>query len=156
MAVRRLGWASSAPDGVVVSDRVRRMAEEHAARMLRLAVHRERVLGAVVASVASGPVNPRKPTREEWAVLWAAAPEGLTKVEVRNRARQTVAFLAEHGRLPESVAEVEASPYASGQVLLAAADKQQVAVTRVPDDPARLRLRVLLPAVARPASYRDW
>ena len=87
--------------------------------MLRLAVHRERILGAVVAS---WPANPRKPTREEWAVLWAAAPEGLTKVEVRNRTRQTVAFLTEHGRLPESVAEVQASPYASGQVLPAAAE----------------------------------
>jgi hypothetical protein len=44
----------------------------------------------------------------------------------------------------------------SGQILLAAADKQQVTYTRDPDDRIRLVLRVLLPAVQRPASYRDW
>src|SRR5258705_4398941 len=39
MALRRLGAVATAPDGVTVSDRVRRIAEEHAARLLRLAVH---------------------------------------------------------------------------------------------------------------------
>jgi hypothetical protein len=45
MALRRLGWGASMPEGVYVSDRVRRVAAEAAARALRLAVHRHQVLG---------------------------------------------------------------------------------------------------------------
>jgi hypothetical protein len=153
MAVRRLGWASTPPAGLVVSDRVRRIAEEHSARLLRLALHREHLLAAVIGS---WPANPGMRTREEWAALWTAAPAGMTKVEVRNRTRQAAAFLSEHDRLPTSVAEAEPAPYTSGQMLFAAADKQQVALARRSQSPDRLALRALLPAVAAPASYRDW
>ncbi len=153
MALRRLGIVATAPDGVVVSDRVRRIAEEHAARLLRLAGHRDAMLRA---AAATWPVDPRKRTAQEWAALWAAAPQGATKAEVRNRTRQAAALHATHGRLPGSIVEAEAAPHVSGQVLLGAADRQQVTVARDPDDPARLALRVLLPAVARPVSYRDW
>jgi hypothetical protein len=118
-----------------------------------LALHRDALLSAVVAS---WPANPAKRTAGEWAALWQAAPEGMTKVEVRNRTRQITGFVADHDRLPTSITEVEAPPLVSGQVLLAAADRQQVTSARNRDDPARLTLRVLLPAVTRPGSYRDW
>ncbi len=40
MTLRRLGWAATPPEGVYVYDRVRRCAQEEAARTLRLAVQR--------------------------------------------------------------------------------------------------------------------
>ncbi|WP_222106071.1 hypothetical protein, partial [Catellatospora sichuanensis] len=49
-ALRRLGWTAAVPGGVYVSDRVRRCAEEEAARALRLAVHRRQVVAAIVAT----------------------------------------------------------------------------------------------------------
>ncbi|MEV4513779.1 hypothetical protein AB0K00_33065 [Dactylosporangium sp. NPDC049525] len=157
MAMRRLGWASTPPSaaggGLVVSDRVRRIAEEHAARLLRRAVHHDGILRAVVES---WPVNPARRTVMEWQALWAAASDGASKVEVRSHTRQAVRFLAGHGQLPRSVTEAEAPPHVSGQVLLAAADRQQVTHARNPADPTRLTLRVLLPAVEHPVSYRDW
>ena len=55
MAVRRLGWGCTAPAGVYVPERVRRIAEEQAARALRLALHRRAVLAAVCAT---WPVDP--------------------------------------------------------------------------------------------------
>jgi transposase len=156
MALRRLGYTAVAPEGpegVVVSDRVRRMAQEHAARLLRLAVHRDRLLRAVVAT---WPVNPARRTPDEWAAVWAAVGQGVTKAEVRNRTRQAATFFAAHGRLPAAIVEAEPVPSVSGQVLLAAADRQQVTLARDVDDPARMVLRVLLPATEHPVSYRDW
>ncbi|WP_432986480.1 zinc ribbon domain-containing protein [Dactylosporangium sp. CA-233914] len=152
MAQRRLGMTATAPTGMVVSDRVRRIAEEHAARLLRLAVHRDRLLSAVTST---WPADPGKRSIAEWDALRAAAPEAST-AEIRNRTRQVAAFLAGHGRLPSSITEAEPVPRVSGQVLLAAADKQQVTVARDIGDPRRLALRVLLPTVEHPASYRDW
>ena len=61
--------------GVVVSDRVRRIAEEHAARLLRLAVHRDGVLHAVVAA---WPADPARRTAAQWQALWAVAPDGVS------------------------------------------------------------------------------
>ncbi|GAA2621030.1 hypothetical protein GCM10010399_60100 [Dactylosporangium fulvum] len=116
MALRRLGWASTPPVNVVVSDRVRRMAEEHAARLLRLALHRDALLRAVVTS---WPDNPQRRTDAECKALWAAGPEAMTKVEARNRTRQVAGFLAARGRLPVSIAQAEAPPYTSGQILTA-------------------------------------
>ncbi|MBB4753720.1 zinc ribbon domain-containing protein [Actinoplanes lobatus] len=53
--------------------------------------------------------------------------------------------------------EVEAAPRVSGQILLAACDRQQVTVERDPDRPdTHLQLRILLPACAHPRSHRDW
>jgi hypothetical protein len=49
MALRRLGWGAVAPAGVVASDRIRRIAEEEAARALRLACHRAAVAPAAAA-----------------------------------------------------------------------------------------------------------
>src|SRR5258707_13595489 len=74
MAVRRLGWGAAAPAGVVVSDRVRRIAEEEAARLLRAAVHR-RAGGA--ALLGTWPADPTAPPNEEWSALRSALPDGL-------------------------------------------------------------------------------
>ncbi|HEY2269757.1 MAG TPA: hypothetical protein VGI96_44570 [Streptosporangiaceae bacterium] len=41
MALRCLGWSVSAPDGVYVNDRVARMAQEQAGRLLRSAAWRD-------------------------------------------------------------------------------------------------------------------
>ncbi|GLW29299.1 hypothetical protein Areg01_22390 [Actinoplanes regularis] len=153
MALRRLGWTATVPDGVRVSDRVRRIAKEHAARLLRLAVHRDTILRAIVDT---WPADPRRRTSEERAALWAVLPAAVTRVEVRNRSRHIAAFQADHGRLPTSVSEAEQPPRASGQILLAAADRQQVTIDRDPHQPNTVLLRILLPVIERPASYRDW
>ncbi|GLW35229.1 zinc ribbon domain-containing protein [Actinoplanes regularis] len=153
MALRRLGWTATVPDGVRVSDRVKRIAEEHAARLLRLAVHRDTILRAIVDT---WPADPRRRTDTEWTALWAALPATVTRVEVRNRSRHITAYRAEHGRLPASVSEAEQPPRVSGQILLAAADRQQVTIDRDPHQPNTVLLRVLLPAVEQPVSYRDW
>ena len=50
MALRRLGWGVSPPAGVHVCDRVLRCAQEQAARLLRLALHRRRLVAAIVAT----------------------------------------------------------------------------------------------------------
>ncbi|MFF4838347.1 hypothetical protein [Streptomyces sp. NPDC001315] len=61
MALRRLGWPQdlTPPGGVYVSDRVRRGAEEDAARTLRLALHRRTIVSAVLAT---WPADPRRRT----------------------------------------------------------------------------------------------
>src|SRR5262249_41341728 len=59
MALRRLGWAATPPAGVVVSDRVRRIAEEEAGRALRLAVYRRQVAAALIAPMPARPVHRR-------------------------------------------------------------------------------------------------
>jgi hypothetical protein len=86
MAMRRLGWAGdAAPAEVVyVSDRVRRAAEEYAARTLRLALHRRTVVAAVLAA---WPADPRRRTGTEWAALRALLPAGVSGAEIRNRTR---------------------------------------------------------------------
>lgn len=64
MALRRLGWGAGMPEGVYVSDRVRRVAEEAAARVLRLAVHRQQILEAILA--AWPPILGGAPTQSGW------------------------------------------------------------------------------------------
>ena len=60
----------------------------------------------------------------------AALPAGTSAAEIRNRTRQVRAHLAEHGGLPADVTGVEGVPVVAAQVLLAAADKQLVTLTR--------------------------
>jgi hypothetical protein len=50
MALRRLDWqgAAAPAEGVYVSDRVRRAAQEYAARTLRLALHRRTLVAAIL------------------------------------------------------------------------------------------------------------
>ncbi|MFI9848742.1 transposase, partial [Nonomuraea sp. NPDC051941] len=47
MAVRRLGWGMTLASGVYVCDRVVRCVQEQAARALRLALHRRRLVAAI-------------------------------------------------------------------------------------------------------------
>ncbi|WP_189326404.1 zinc ribbon domain-containing protein [Streptomyces flaveus] len=153
MALRRLGWAKAAAPaaGAYVSDRVRRAAEEYAARTLRLALHRRTLLAAVLAT---WPADPHRRTGAEWAALRALLPPGVSGAEIRNRTRQVRAYLAEHGKLPAGLYELEEPPEIAGQVLLAAMDRQQVTLQRM--DAGLARLRVKLPLCPAPASGRDW
>ncbi|MER5179051.1 zinc ribbon domain-containing protein [Streptomyces sp. NPDC002896] len=152
MAIRRLGWQHAAvAEGVYVSDRVRRGAEEYAARTLRLAVHRRTLVAAVLAT---WPADPRRRTEAEWAALRAVLPAGVSGAEIRNRTRQVRAYLAENGRLPAGLCELEDPPQVAAQVLLAAMDRQQVTLDRVDETTARLRVK--LPLCAAPASGREW
>ncbi|RZU75528.1 putative transposase-like DNA-binding protein [Micromonospora kangleipakensis] len=151
MALRRLGWGAVAAAGVVVSDRVRRIAEEEAARALRLGCHRRAVVAALLAT---WPADPVARTGEEWSALRAALPEGTDNATIRNRTRQITAYVGVHGRLPAGLCELEGPPVVARQVSLAAADRQQVVVDRVDD--RMMRVWSQLPTCAAPASYRDW
>jgi hypothetical protein len=73
MALRRLGWGTVPPDGVVVNDRVVRMAQEQAGRALRSACWRE---GLTRAVTGTWPADPVRRTGEEWDAVRAAAPGG--------------------------------------------------------------------------------
>ncbi|WP_327108745.1 zinc ribbon domain-containing protein [Nonomuraea glycinis] len=172
MAVRRLGWGADVPVGVYVSDRVRRCAEEEAARALRLALHRRAVLAAITET---WPADPGQRTDADWSALRAALDAaGVSGGEVpaaliRSRTRQLRAYLDEHGPSPADltgqngqagragqvdVVEVEEPPVLPAQVLLAAADRQLVILERVGATGARLRVQ--LPLGVRPATRRDW
>ncbi|WP_319459638.1 zinc ribbon domain-containing protein [Micromonospora sp. RTP1Z1] len=151
MALRRLGWGAVPPAGVVVSDRVRRIAEEEAARVLRLACHRR---GTVAALLATWPADPSARTDDEWSALRAALPEGTDSATIRSRTRQITGYIDVHGGLPADLCELEGPPAVARQVSLAAADRQQVAVDRVGDRVVRVWSQ--LPMCAAPASYRDW
>lgn len=151
MTMRRLGWTAAAPAGVYVSDRVRRCAEEEAARALRLAVHRRRIVAAICAS---WPGDGRR-DEADWRALRGLLPPGVTAAQVTNRTRQVRAYVHAHGGvLPPDLPELEAAPVVAAQVLLAAADRQLVTLARDGDD--RVVLRVQLPLVERPACRADW
>jgi len=139
MALRRLDWQAANPEGVYASDRVRRVAEEAAARELRRAVHRRAVVQAILAS---WPADSRRRTDTEWAALRRRLPAGVAGAELRNRTRQVWAFQADHdGRLPACLTELEQPPAAtSAQAPLAAADKQLVTIDRSSPDTAVLRV----------------
>ncbi|MCD7439668.1 transposase [Streptomyces lincolnensis] len=153
MALRRLYWPQTVPSpaGVHVSDRVRRGAEEYAARTLRLALHRRTIVAAVLAT---WPADPRRRTEAEWTTLRVLLPAGVSGAEIRNRTRQIRAYLTEHGQLPAGLCALEDPPHIAPQMLLAAMDRQQVTLARV--DTATARLRVKLPLRAAPATGRDW
>jgi hypothetical protein len=153
MAIRRLNWPQDVPSpaGVYVSDRVRRGAEEYAARTLRLALHRRTIVTAVLAT---WPADPRRRTESEWTALRKLLPAGVAGAEIRNRTRQIRAYVAEHGCLPAGLCALEGPPRITGLVLLTAMDRQQVTLQRV--DEATARLRVKLPLRSGPATGRDW
>jgi hypothetical protein len=151
MSLRRLAWGAVSPAGVVVSDRVRRIAEEEAARALRLAVHRR---AAVAALITTWPEDPFDRTDDEWSAVRSALPDGIDNATIRNRTRQITGYVAEPGRLPADLCELEQPPTVARQVSLAAADRQQVIVDRVDD--TTVRVWTQLPTCPAPGSYRDW
>ncbi|MEU2771903.1 hypothetical protein ABZ646_03020 [Streptomyces sp. NPDC007162] len=154
MALRRLGWATAAPEGVQVNDRLVRMAQEQAGRTLRSAKWRADLTSGVLAT---WPADPGRRTPEEWDAVRAAVPGGqhLPGSVIKSRTRHIAAFEREHGRLPGDVFEAEAVPRAARMLLLSACDGQQATIERG-DDPARALLRLQLPTCPDPRSYRDW
>jgi hypothetical protein len=154
-ALRRLGWDAGAPVGVKVNDRVRRMAQEQAGRILRSASRRAALTSAVIGT---WPARPGKRTAEEWEQVRAAIPGGdrLPSAVIRARTRQVARFQAAHGRMPPDVFELEPTPGAAGTLLLAACDRQQATLERHEADPGRALLRVQLPSRPDPRSYADW
>jgi hypothetical protein len=149
VALRRLGWRVVPPDGVRVNDRFLRVVEENVARSLRLTLHRKVILEEVLKTWP----KTHKRSSEDWAALWAMLPPGTTKVEVRNRTRQVLAFMAANGRLPAGLVELEESPKLGRILNLAAADKQLVKMER---QGQMAELSVSLPACPRPGSHADW
>jgi hypothetical protein len=146
MGLRRLGWAAVPPDGVKVNDRVARMAQELAGRLLRSALWRDALTAAVTSTWPAD--DPDKRTAEEWDAVRAAAPGGdrLPSPVIRARTRQAARYLKDHGRLPAGVTELEAPPAVPAMLVLAACDKQQAVIERHEADPRRVLLRLQLPS----------
>ncbi|MFG3691080.1 zinc ribbon domain-containing protein [Micromonospora sp. NPDC047740] len=155
MALRRLGWTITAPEGVKVNDRVVRMVQEQAGRALRSAGWRTDVTAGVLAT---WPADPRKRTPVEWEQVRASIPGGehLPSAVIKGRTRQAVAFLNANGRLPVDVFELEGTPKIPRMLLLAACDRQQATLERSDADPGRALLRLQLPSRPDPRAYGDW
>ena len=148
-AMRRLGW--TATSDVHCSDRVHRMGEEAAARLLRQADHRRQIVAGIIAT---WPKDPKRRTQQEWESLERVLPEGATTAEVRNRSRQVAAFWSAQGHLPQGLEELEEQPQVFPQLLLAACDRQAVTLTRTTGSFATLRVQ--LPKSSKPRSRQDW
>ncbi|MFE9694751.1 zinc ribbon domain-containing protein [Micromonospora sp. NPDC005806] len=155
MALRRLGWTVTAPEGVKVNDRIVRMAQEQAGRALRSVKWRADLTAGVLAT---WPADPRKRTPQEWEQVRDSIPGGkyLPSSVIKGRTRQAATFLAAHGRLPVDVFELENSPEIPRMLLLAACDRQQATIERSQTDPGRALLRLQLPTRPDPQAYRDW
>jgi hypothetical protein len=156
MALRRLGWAAAPPDGVKANDRVARMAQELAGRLLRSALWRDALTTAVTSTWPAA--DPARRTPEEWDAVRAAVPGGeqLPSPVIRARTRQVARYLRDHGRLPAGVTELEAPPRVTALLTLAACDRQQAVLERHEADPRRALLRLQLPSRPDPRGYADW
>ncbi|MGW2511904.1 zinc ribbon domain-containing protein [Streptomyces scopuliridis] len=154
MALRRLSWATAPDEGVKVNDRIVRMAQEQAGRVLRSVKWRADLTAGVLAA---WPVDPAKRTPEEWDRVREAVPGGrcLPSSVIASRTRQIAAFAGKRGRMPVDVFEMEAAPRTARVLLLSACDGQQATIERA-DEPGRALLRVQLPTRPDPRSYRDW
>jgi IS605 OrfB family transposase len=156
MALRRLGWSAAVPDGVKVNDRIVRMAQELAGRLLRSALWRDALTTAVTGTWPTA--DPAKRTPEEWGAVRAAVPGGehVPSAVIRARTRQIARYLQGHGRLPAGVTELEASPRVPAMLILASVDRQQAVIERHGTDPRRALLRLQLPDRPDPHGYGDW
>ncbi|MFD6344588.1 zinc ribbon domain-containing protein [Streptomyces roseolus] len=154
MALRRLGWTVAPPGGVRVNDRIVRMAQEQAGRVLRSVRWRADVIAGVLAT---WPADPDRRTPTEWDQVRAAIPGGerLPSGVIRSRTRQITSYVRRHGRLPLDVFELEPVPDTARMLLLAACDGQQATIERS-EDGHRALLRLQLPVRPDPASYADW
>ncbi|MER5872405.1 zinc ribbon domain-containing protein [Streptomyces sp. NPDC002044] len=154
MALRRLGWTVVPPAGVRVNDRIVRMAQEQAGRVLRSVKWRGDLTAAVVET---WPAAPGRRTGQEWDAVRAAVPGGqlLPSSVITSRTRQIAAFLKRNGVMPADVFALEDTPKAARMLLLSACDGQQATIERA-DDPGRALLRLQLPTRPDPKSYRDW
>ncbi|MGW1005497.1 zinc ribbon domain-containing protein [Streptomyces sp. NPDC002520] len=154
MALRRLGWTIRPPEDVRVNDRIVRMAQEQAGRMLRSTIWRADVTTGVIGT---WPAEPTKRTPDEWDAVRKAIPEGgyLPATVITSRTRQIAAFARKHDRLPTDVFELEVAPRTARILPLSACDSQQATIARA-DDPGRALLRLQLPTRPDPRSYQDW
>ncbi|WP_253266862.1 transposase [Streptomyces sp. NL15-2K] len=154
MALRRLGWTVTPAEGIVVNDRIVRMAQEHSGRTLRSAKWRADLTRGVTGT---WPADPAKRTPEEWDAVREAIPGGrhLPSSVITSRTRQVDVFTRKHDRLPVDVFELEAAPHSARMLLLSACDGQQATIARA-DDPGRALLRLQLPTRPDPRSYQDW
>ncbi|MGW3374314.1 zinc ribbon domain-containing protein [Streptomyces hydrogenans] len=154
MALRRLGWTVAPTEGVKVNDRIVRMAQEQAGRVLRSVKWRADVTAGVLATWSASPGR-RTPT--EWDQVRAAIPDGehLPSGVIRARTRQITTYVRRHGRLPADTFELEPTPRTARMLLLAACDGQQATIERS-DDGHRALLRIQLPARPDPQTYADW
>ncbi|MFI2651090.1 hypothetical protein [Micromonospora fulviviridis] len=134
MALRRLGWTATAPVGVRVNDRIVRMAQEQAGRALRSARWRADLTAGMLST---WPADPRKRTPLEWEQVRKAVAGGeyLPSSIIKSRTRQVAEFLAERGRLPVDVFELEGVPRVAGMLLFAACDRQQATIERSDTNP---------------------
>ncbi|MFD9408430.1 zinc ribbon domain-containing protein [Streptomyces sp. NPDC059989] len=155
MALRRLGWSVSPPEGIRVNDRIVRMAQEQAGRLLRSANWRA---GLTTGVLAAWPADPGKRTPEEWDAVREAVPGGqhLASSVINSRTRQIAAFAKKHDRMPAELFEVEAAPRAARLLILSACDGQQATIEHQEAEPGRALLRLQLPTRAAPRAYRDW
>ncbi|RKN72891.1 transposase [Streptomyces klenkii] len=154
MALRRLGWTVTVSDGVKVNDRIVRMAQEQAGRVLRSVKWRADLTSGVLVT---WPAEPGKRTTQEWDAVRAGVPGGahLPGSVIKARTRQIAAFAKVNGRMPAGVFEMEAAPKVARILLLSACDGQQATIERT-DAPDRALLRMQLPTRPDPRSYRDW
>ncbi|MFE4259183.1 zinc ribbon domain-containing protein [Streptomyces sp. NPDC056883] len=155
MALRRLGWSGSPPEGIRVNDRIVRMAQEQAGRLLRSAKWRADLTTGVLKV---WPVDPGRRTPEEWGAVREVVPGGrdLPSSVITSRTRQIAAFTRKHDRMPVDLFEMEVAPTAARVLLLSACDGQQATIERHGTEPGRALLRVQLPTRPDPRSYRDW
>ncbi|WP_159038111.1 hypothetical protein [Streptomyces sp. WM6386] len=116
MALRRLGWPVTVPEGVYVPDRVVRIAQEQAGRVLRSAWWRA---GITAALLAAWPADPARRTGAEWEALRAALPEGEAVADgmLLARTRQIAAFQARHQAAARGIAVVIVPPRGHIEVL---------------------------------------
>ncbi|MFF1568686.1 zinc ribbon domain-containing protein [Streptomyces sp. NPDC058293] len=154
MALRRLGWTVTPPEGVKVNDRIVRMAQEQAGRALRSAKWRADLTAGVLTT---WPGDPARRTADEWDAVREAVPGGLflPSSVIKSRTRQMASFNAKNGRMPLDVFELEGAPRIARMLLLSACDGQQATIERA-DEPGRALLRLQLPTRPDPASYKDW
>jgi hypothetical protein len=143
------------PAGAKVNDRIVRMAQEQAGRIMRGAHHRAELVAGVLRT---WPADPGKRTPVEWDAVREAVPDGrsLPSSVIKARTRQITAFIGKHGRLPVDVFELEDAPHTARMLVLAAVDRQQATLERAEDDLARALLRLQLPVRPDPRSYADW
>ncbi|MFD4869285.1 zinc ribbon domain-containing protein [Streptomyces sp. NPDC058412] len=154
MALRRLGWTTAPPEGIRVNDRIVRMAQEQAGRVLRSVKWCSDLTAAVMEA---WPADPARRTDLEWAAVRGALPGGqhLPSSVINSRTRQIATFVKKYNRMPVNVFEAESAPRTARMLLLAACDGQQATIERA-DVPGRALLRLQLPTRPDPRSYRDW
>lgn len=160
---RRLGWTGkdAIPENVYVPDRVYRVAQDHAIRLLKGSVYANKILQILLTT---WPKNPYKRTRVEWEELWklVRATPGLyvTKRIVRNRINSILNYCLKHRTavLPTNITELEDPPHVPPLILFPAGDRQNVTLEKVVSEDGSMWgiLRIKLPTCATPQRRKDW